>query len=513
MSLSYLAPGWALAVLFALAAPPEQDKLPAPREVPQGAVPPLVASILDGGARPIDLASALQLAGVQNPELLLARERVVEAVARRQLAAAQLLPDLHAGSNFDNHNGPLQRANGSILKVNRNALYVGFGANAVGAGTVNIPGVAWDVNLSRAVFGILAGGQIVRQREFASAAARNEVLLRVATAYLDLLRAEGRRALSLQTRDEAREVARVTANYAQVGQGRQADADRAATELEQRNAEVLRAEEDILTASARLCQLLGLDPSCRLHAVEGCVVPAAIVPEAIPLCELIAVALTQRPELGERRAAIRAALLQLKEMKLLPFSPNILVGYSYGAFGGGSNLASEGIVQPDRSVLRQPRFDSFAGRQDLDAVVYWTARNLGLGNLALTRLAKSNFRSEELRETEVLDRVRTEVAVAYAAAHARFAQIETAERAVESSRNAFRQDLLRTRNREGLPIEVMDSLRLLGRSRYAYLDAIIDYNRAQFALYVALGQPPADCLARPVPPELVPPEPACPPAP
>ena len=68
-----------------------------------------------------------------------------------------------------------------------------------------------------------------------------------------------------------------------------------------------------------------------------------------------------------------------------------------------------------------------------------------------------------------------------------------------------KQDFLRTRNREGLPIEVLDSLRLLTRSRFAYLDAIIDYNRAQFELYVALGQPPADCLARPIPAHLVPP--------
>src|SRR5207249_9054058 len=55
-------------------------------------------------------------------------------------------------------------------------------------------------------------------------------------------------------------------------------------------------------------------------------------------------------------------------------------------------------------------------------------------------------------------------------------------------------DLLRTRNNVGLPIEVLDSMRLLARSRYAYLDAIIDFNRAQFELYVSLGQPPADFL-------------------
>jgi outer membrane protein TolC len=445
------------------------------------------------------------LAGVGNPEILLARERVTEAAALRQLAAAQFLPSINAGTNFDAHTGPLQQANGNILKVNRSSLYAGLGSNAVAAGSVNIPGIVWNANLSDVLFTALISRQVVRQRQFEAAAVNNDVLLRVATGYLDLLRAEGRRSLAVKSRDEAQEVARVTADYARVGQGRQADADRAATVLEQRNAALVEAEAAVLTASARLCQLLSLDPSVRLHAMDGWVVPAPIVPDPIPLTELIAIAVTQRPELVERRAAIRAALLELQGAKLLPFSPTIILGYSTGTFGGGSNLVANGIPQPNGTILRQPRFDSFGDRQDFDAILFWTARNLGVGNLALVRRAQSHVRSSDLREVEVLDRIRAEVATAYARTHARFAQIETNERAVQAGERAFREDFLRTRNREGLPIEVLDSLRLLDRSRDAYLDAIVDYNRAQFELYVALGQPPAATLARPVPADLVPP--------
>ncbi|MBI1918134.1 MAG: TolC family protein, partial [Planctomycetes bacterium] len=329
---------------------------------------------------------------------------------------------------------------------------------------------------------------------------------------------EGRQAIAIQTRGEAREVARVTGNFARIGQGRKADADRAAAELDQRNADVLQAEAAVLAASARLCELLDLDPSVRLHAVDGWVVPAPLVPEPIPLAELIAIGLTQRPELAAGQVEIRAALLRLREAKLLPFSPNLVVGFSAGAFGGGSNLVAQGIPQPDGTVLRQPRFDSFDARTDFDAVVYWSLRNLGLGNVARVRLARSNLRSSNLEQLETLNRVRAEVAAAHARVHARFAQIETGERAVRSSQEGFREDLERTRGGEGLPIEVLDSLRLLGRSRYAYLDAILEYNRAQFELYVALGQPPAKFLARPIPASLVPPSPPpdpaliCPPA-
>jgi outer membrane protein TolC len=146
-------------------------------------------------------------------------------------------------------------------------------------------------------------------------------------------------------------------------------------------------------------------------------------------------------------------------------------------------------------------------------VAYWTTRNLGVGNLALIRLAQSNVRANNFREIEVLDRVRAEVATAYARTHARFAQIETGERAVQTGAKAFQEDMVRIKNKEGLPIEVLNSLQLLARSRYAYLDAIVDYNRAQFELYVALGQPPAKYLARPVPADLVPPPASPSPAP
>jgi outer membrane protein TolC len=478
---------------------------------PPAAKPPTIEfpkppSILEPNTTPIDLASALQLAGVQNPELFLARERVTEAVALRQLAAAQLLPTLNAGLNVNEHTGPLQAATGNIVKVNRGALYLGLGSAAVGAGTVTIPGVVWSGNVSDAYFGILASRQLVRRRQFENTAASNDILLRVAVAFVELLRAEGHLAAAHQTRGEAHEVARVTAAYAQVGQGRQADADRAATDLEERNSDILRAESDWLTASARLCQLLNLDPSTRLIAADGCVVPAPVVPDPIPLCELLAIAVMQRPELAARRAAIQQAMIELQAARLLPFSPNLLVGYSAGTFGGGSNLAAAGIVQPDGTILRQSRFDNFAGRQDFDAVVYWSLRNLGIGNVAIARLADSRLRASNYQEIIVLDQVRAEVATAYARTHARFAQIDVAERALKSSSQAFREDLLRTRNREGLPIEVLNSLRLLGRSRFAYLDAICDYNRAQFELYVALGQPPANTLARPVPADLLPPE-------
>ena len=93
---------------------------------------------------------------MQNPQILLAQQRIAEARALRLGAIAQLLPTLNTGTNIDVHNGPLQQSNGTILNVNRSALYGGLGANAIAAGSVNIPGIVFAGNVSEGIFGALA---------------------------------------------------------------------------------------------------------------------------------------------------------------------------------------------------------------------------------------------------------------------------------------------------------------------------------------------------------------------
>jgi outer membrane protein TolC len=457
--------------------------------------PPTPPSILAEEVRPIDLASALRLANVQNPELNVARQRIMEAAALRQLAAAYFLPSINPGMNYDTHTGVLQQSNGNILSVNRSAVFVGAGANAIAAGSVNIPGVFYAGNIGTGLYAYLASKQTVRQREFETVAVRNQMLLQVATAYSELLRAEGRRAARIQGRDEARVVSKLTSDYAAAGQGRIADANRAATVLANWEAAIQAAEAEIVTASARLCQLLNVDPSIRLHPTDAAVVPQPLIPDPMPLCELVALGLLRRPELAAQRAAIEAALLYLGGAKILPFSPNFLLGFSAGGFGGGSNLV-------------RPIFGGFSGREDLDVVMYWTIQNLGLGNVALIRAADARLKINQYQQVEILNMVRADIAEAYARTHARYAQIGVYEEAVRSGYLAFHEDLDRIRLMVGaegttrvLPIELLNSFTLLADARLDYIDAIIDYNESQFAMYVALGQPPADALARPVPTE------------
>src|SRR3569623_2087962 len=93
-------------------------------------VPPAAAEY------PIDLPTALGLAGAENPTIALAQEAVRARLAEQLKADALLLPHLQAGVSADIHRGSLLSAQGIVRDVDRQSLYAGFGAAATGGGTV-----------------------------------------------------------------------------------------------------------------------------------------------------------------------------------------------------------------------------------------------------------------------------------------------------------------------------------------------------------------------------------------
>ncbi|MEO1128873.1 MAG: hypothetical protein AAFX05_04095, partial [Planctomycetota bacterium] len=95
---------------------------------------------------------------------------------------------------------------------------------------------------------------------------------------LELLAAEQRLAVARETGANTEELVRVTTAFAESGQGNQADADRADTELSLRRNELAREQESVAVASARLAEVLSLDAALRLRPLEPTLVPIELVP-------------------------------------------------------------------------------------------------------------------------------------------------------------------------------------------------------------------------------------------
>ena len=80
------------------------------------------------------------------------------------------------------------------------------------------------------------------------------------------------------------------------------DVNRARAEVQQRKRERIDLAVRLGAVSARLTQLVQLQPTVNLRPAEPTVVPIALVPDGLPLDDLVATGLMTRPELAQSRA-------------------------------------------------------------------------------------------------------------------------------------------------------------------------------------------------------------------
>jgi outer membrane protein TolC len=207
--------------------------------------------------------------------------------------------------------------------------------------------------------------------------------------------------------------------------------------------------------------------------------------------ELIPFALTSRPELAAQQAQVQATLALLKQERLRPLIPSILLrGFSTpvtgtlaaGYYAGGPNdtLARGGL------------------RADVDLQVLWQLDNLGFGNRARVQQRQTENRLAVLNLFRIQDRVAAEVARAYAEAQRAARRITLAEkelRAAVASADKNFVALKQTRSEGGAvrtlvrPQEAVAAVQALGQAYSDYYSGVADYDRAQFRLYRALGRP------------------------
>ncbi len=447
----------------------ESEPIP-PRELGLG--PPEELPTVESG-RPITLLAVLEAVDRENPTVNLARVRVEEAYAQWDRAEALWLPSLRAGLNYNKHEGRIQDVLGSNVETSRGAFYSGLGANAVGAGSPAVPGVYANFHLSDAVFQPRIASEVASARQANAEAVTNDYLLQAAQAYLELLRATQELAIAREIRELAARLEGVTESYAKTGQGLAADHDRAATELALRTNDVTRAEEAIQVASARLAQLLSLDPTLPLTPQEPAVVPLELMPGEDAVQGLVALGLGNRPEVRESDALVGEAVRRLERERFAPLLPSVLLGVSYGGFGAG----------------RGGDIDAYSDRFDADAALWWEIRNLSLGEQAAKSQMQSQIDQAQLRQVAILDQIAREVVEAHTQVASRQRQLDVAQNAVKVARSSYDRNLERIQNAQGLPLEVLQSIQAQAQAQREYLRVVTDYNLAQFALQRALGWP------------------------
>jgi outer membrane protein TolC len=440
-----------------------------PTEATSAAPSPSPAAASSGQV--LSLNNVLYLAEGQNPNVAIARERIQEAYARVDRADVLWLPSIRAGLNYHHHDGRIQDVAGTVIETSRSAFYGGLGAGAVGAGSPSQPGLVAQFHLTDAIFQPKIAEHQAASRQFNAAAVRNDVLRDAAVAYLELLRAEQGVAIAREAVEKTETLTNLTRQFADSGQGLRSDYQRMQAELALRQDALLSATERTQTAAARLAQILHADPALGFQSGEPLVMPLAILPHDGTAASFVATGLQRRPELAEQKHLVCEAVERLQREKYAPLIPSVLLGMSYGGQGGG--LGSSIINSGDR--------------WDADAMAYWEVRNLGLGEKAARAEMASLSRQAQQREVALMDRVAREAAEAHAQVTQRQQRIPTTQTGIAAAEQSYTLNVQRIENAQGLPIEALQSITALAAARQAYLNAVIDYNIAQFELCRAIG--------------------------
>ncbi len=203
-----------LAALGVGAAPPQEAR-PSPvsspfavnsATAPAAPLPAAAPLPLPAGpvVQPIDLATALRLAGARDLDIATARQQVLQALGELDEARGLWLPSLFTGPTYYRVDGQVQGIDGRVQTVSRGSLFLGttaslansFPAAPPGSGFPPLNTLSGVLRLSDAIYGTRAARRVIAANEAGVQVATNNALLAVSEAYFDLQLAAGRLAIA-----------------------------------------------------------------------------------------------------------------------------------------------------------------------------------------------------------------------------------------------------------------------------------------------------------------------------
>ena len=470
---------------------PAASPLPAPDPNPDPATAmpllPVDKSLIPGRTiEPIDLPAALRLAGVRDLDIAIARQQLAQAVADLQKARALWLPSLFVGPTWYRADGQIQTLTGQVQNVNRSSLFVGgmaatangFAAASPGTGYPPLNGMSSVLRFSDAIFEPLAARRVANAEQAGVQTSINNAMLEVAEAYFDLQQASGLLAIAREAAANALALSEITGAYVRAGQGLEADHRRALTELKHRRKDAQLASGQLLIASANLVRVLVLNPNIVIAPVEPAETIIRLIPDDVPLDNLVVQGLRQRPELAGAQEQVTAALVRWKQARMRPFIPSLGLTTAGGGFGGGANEF----------------FGNFGTRIDIAASLFWELQNLGFGDLAIMHRRRAEHETAYLQLLKTEAQVAADVVAAYEFRQASNLQIKESSETVTEALASLRLNFINIRLGAELPgatrpIEVLQPIQALAQARIEYLESVLSYNRAQFRLNRAIGRP------------------------
>jgi outer membrane protein TolC len=332
--------------------------------------------------------------------------------------------------------------------------------------------LAAQVDIGDALYKSLAAKQLVKAADHAFEAQRQDSVIAASQGYYELAFAQG--AVGV-----ARESLRINSDYEQqighaldAGIAFKGDALRITVQKQRSQLALRQAMEQQRVSAARLAQVLHLDPTVELVALDTELAPLGLIQTNAALDSLVQQSLSQRPELKQNDALLKASREANQGATYGPLIPTIGAQGFFGGLGG----SRDGVG------------DTFGAQEDYAVGVSWRIGPGGLFDFTRTRAAESRVKISEFALSKLHDEVTRQVIEAFTHWQSLNDQLVVAKKTLEAAEEGLRLAQQRKEFAVGIVLENIQAEQDLTRARLDYLKTVADFDRAQYALLKAIGR-------------------------
>ena len=408
---------------------------------------------------PIDLPTTLRLAGAQNLDIQLARERLKQAEAERSSAVERFFPWIAPGFTYHRRDGVAQAVPSGVIS---DAHFQSYS-----------PGVALtaQMDIGDALYQSLAAKQLVRASDQALQAQQQDTILGAAQRYFDLAKAKALvqvAADALKTSETYQQQLHEAVGAGIVFKG---DELRVQTQTKQYQILLRQAAEQQRVTAVDLARILHLDPQVELVPQDNGLNRIALVQTNLSLRALMQQALDSRPELKQSGALVAAAREYQNGAVYGPLIPSLSAQAFGGGLGGG----------PDSGPSH------FGAEGDYLVGLTWRIGPGGLFDPGRVRANRARVAEAEFSTAKLKDDISSEVVAALTRVQSLSDQIDLAEAKLTAASETLRVTHERKQYGVGIVLEDIQAQQDLERARADFLTAIAEFNKAEYSLSKAIG--------------------------
>ena len=403
---------------------------------------------------PIDIKTVLKLAGSSNLDVAEINARYELAKAQQLEAKEWMIPTISPGVLLMSYKGIAQATDGTFVDVDKNSFWAG----------VNVTS-EWD--LGNAVYSYLAAKQNVESVGYEKMVEQNRANVQAVQSFYDLSAAQSKLVALEKVALKSEDIVTQIALQVEQGITYKSDLLLAKSNLNHIKIEVSKARSAIQRNSHELLELLNISDNVQLLVSDSLLVPVNLVDTS--KVEFTS-AFDKRPELMVFNSRIEGFKIDRKSQTTGLLLPNINFGLNNGPYGP--------YFSPEGNALNY-----YVGAKweiPLGALFYGGTKKAFDARIRIAGINVDRAKNEIRREIqdEQMNLQTSKV------------RMKLAESSVAFASEGLDQSIERQRLGTAIPLEVIRAQEQMMEAELDLIDAVTQYNKAQYSLYIALGNNP-----------------------